>query len=333
MRMQAKNYSSRSLFSQPRLMCSLWEFFWAFLAALLVHVLVCLFFATYWQPAEFVDFSSGGGGGGGFWLRLGTEGVSSVAGAGQDPTGENVGGLHAQNGISQAESGDQVLDGSDYEVSQSSVIREPAAAEKKVQQEVFGHNLTSPVKRGADLQKKIFSRSEKKKSGRMLEAPKQARAGNSLLASAAGNTLGGGGPSLGHGKGLGDGDGNGIGLGRGSGSGGGIGSGHGSGTGSGSGPGTDAAEFGGNYGPSFLRYSPPEYPASARRRGESGVVLLEVWITADGRARRVDIIKGVSDALDRAAADSVKRARFVPYRKDGLPKDCRTRIPVRFRLR
>ena len=341
MRTQATDYPSCPLLKQPPLKGSLGESLWAFFAALLLHGLLCLALAVSWNPAEFAAFSSGGGGGGGFWLHLGAEGIPGIEGAGQNPsgkrsapTGENS---HAQLLSAQARAAAMAENPPAREEPQASPMREAVSERNLLLRKMARRDQKQKESQRPTMPKKPVKRAEKKGSEKTLPEASPALPGNGVSSRFAGAEPGGGGggSSLGHGKGWGDGEGEGIGPGRGSGSGGGTGSGHGTGTGAGMGPGMgihDAA-FGGSSGPSFLRYSPPDYPASARRRKESGVVLLEVWINADGRATRVDVVSGVSGALDKAAADSVKRARFVPYRKGGQPKDCRTRIPVRFRLR
>jgi len=77
----------------------------------------------------------------------------------------------------------------------------------------------------------------------------------------------------------------------------------------------------------------PEYPASARRRGVEGRVVLLVDIRADGTVAGVEIAESSShDALDAAAALAVRRWLFRPARRDGDAIDSRVRIPVVFRL-
>jgi protein TonB len=77
----------------------------------------------------------------------------------------------------------------------------------------------------------------------------------------------------------------------------------------------------------------PEYPESARREGREGRVLLRVLVDDQGRTRTVEI-KGSSgsDALDRAAAEAIRRWRFHPARHGGRPVESWLRIPVEFRL-
>ena len=95
---------------------------------------------------------------------------------------------------------------------------------------------------------------------------------------------------------------------------------------------TAHARFGAEVGPSFIRFSHPEYPASARRRGISGLVVLRVLIRADGKAERIEVISSVDASLSRSACTAVRNAVFAPYKPYGKPVDCWTELPIRFRL-
>src|SRR6185503_6865499 len=52
----------------------------------------------------------------------------------------------------------------------------------------------------------------------------------------------------------------------------------------------------------------PEYPENARREGREGRVLLRVLVDDQGRSKKVEINSSSgSEALDRAAAEAIKR--------------------------
>ena len=108
----------------------------------------------------------------------------------------------------------------------------------------------------------------------------------------------------------------------------GTGFGRGSGNGSGS-SGTGMALTQASY-----RDTPkPAYPESARREGREGRVLLRVLVDDQGRIKQVEINSSSgSDALDRAAAEGIKRWRFHPARYGDKPVETWLRIPVEFRL-
>ena len=81
-------------------------------------------------------------------------------------------------------------------------------------------------------------------------------------------------------------------------------------------------------------YSPkPEYPDRARREGKEGRVLLRVLVDEDGRSKSVEVNRSSgSEALDRAAAEGIKRWRFSPARYGNKPVESWVKIPIDFRL-
>jgi periplasmic protein TonB len=84
----------------------------------------------------------------------------------------------------------------------------------------------------------------------------------------------------------------------------------------------------------YLRNPPPEYPAFARRRGEEGRVLLRVHVGADGNAHAVQIgTSSGSERLDHAAAETVKRWKFLPARLGDSAVDAWVVVPIVFSLR
>jgi protein TonB len=118
----------------------------------------------------------------------------------------------------------------------------------------------------------------------------------------------------------------------GSGVGAGMGSGGGHGAGLGSGPG--GAGSGETRTEARYRDTPrPEYPESARRQGREGRVLLRVLVDHQGRAQQIEINRSSgSEALDRAAAEAIKRWRFHPARHGEKAIESWLRIPVEFHL-
>jgi periplasmic protein TonB len=76
------------------------------------------------------------------------------------------------------------------------------------------------------------------------------------------------------------------------------------------------------------------YPLSARRRGASGVVQLEILIHADGRIGDV-VVAGSSthQALDDAAVEAVRSLPPQPFPAGVKPRVLRARLPVVFELR
>lgn len=83
----------------------------------------------------------------------------------------------------------------------------------------------------------------------------------------------------------------------------------------------------------YLQNPPPVYPPLARRLGEQGRVLLQVFVTADGVAGTVDLRStSGSERLDRAALETVRLWRFVPARQGETPVAAWVLVPISFSL-
>jgi protein TonB len=77
----------------------------------------------------------------------------------------------------------------------------------------------------------------------------------------------------------------------------------------------------------------PDYPESARREAREGRVLLRVLVDDQGHSKQVEISSSSGDdALDRAAAEAIRRWRFHPARYGDKPVESWLRIPIEFRL-
>jgi protein TonB len=76
------------------------------------------------------------------------------------------------------------------------------------------------------------------------------------------------------------------------------------------------------------------YPGTAVRRGQQGVVELEVRLGSDGHLVAVDVVAGVSaDALRGAAIAAVRSAAPFPFPPGLVARPLVVRLPVEFRLR
>ena len=82
------------------------------------------------------------------------------------------------------------------------------------------------------------------------------------------------------------------------------------------------------------RFNPkPPYPPEARRSRQEGRVLLQVAVSAEGRATNVSVIRSSGvPALDEAAAATVRRWTFEPARVAGAAVGSRVEVPVVFGL-
>jgi protein TonB len=86
-------------------------------------------------------------------------------------------------------------------------------------------------------------------------------------------------------------------------------------------------------GPAYTYNPKPRYPRTARRRGQQGTVVLLVEVRANGRAGEIEIEKSSGyELLDNAAVKAIRRWRFVPAEKAGIPVGTKVKIPVEFNL-
>ncbi len=77
----------------------------------------------------------------------------------------------------------------------------------------------------------------------------------------------------------------------------------------------------------------PSYPKVARRRGYEGRVVLEVLVMKTGRVGDIRIFRSSGHRrLDRAAQDGVKKWRFEPGTRNGIPVGMKVKVPIRFKL-
>lgn len=81
----------------------------------------------------------------------------------------------------------------------------------------------------------------------------------------------------------------------------------------------------------YLDNPPPQYPPASRRLGEKGRVVLRIFVSAEGRAERVEI--GASSGfarLDAAAREAVAGWRFVPARRGDAQVAAWVQVPIVF---
>jgi TonB family protein len=135
-------------------------------------------------------------------------------------------------------------------------------------------------------------------------------------------------PSSGFGKGGGIGDG---------------GNGHGVGEGDGPGAidgkdggccGQPGYRVGGGFtGPTLIFRVEPEYSEEARKARYEGTVVLEAVVRKDGRVDVINLMRKIGFGLDQNAIEALKRWRFRPATKNGVPVDSTLNVEVRFNLR
>jgi protein TonB len=77
----------------------------------------------------------------------------------------------------------------------------------------------------------------------------------------------------------------------------------------------------------------PVYPRVARRRNYQGTVLLDVRVTADGKAAEVKVAQTSGyKVLDRSALTTVMGWRFEPARRGSQPIETWVQVPVKYEL-
>jgi protein TonB len=72
------------------------------------------------------------------------------------------------------------------------------------------------------------------------------------------------------------------------------------------------------------------YTEKALRYGISGIVRVLVTIGADGSVRDPEVRRSLGYGLDEAALDAVRRTKFAPATRNGLPVTVRVSVDVTF---
>jgi protein TonB len=83
----------------------------------------------------------------------------------------------------------------------------------------------------------------------------------------------------------------------------------------------------------YLDNPKPQYPRLARRLGEHGTVLLNVYVDANGLPEKTELhASSGSPRLDQAARETVSRWKFIPARQGERPVGAWIVVPIRFVL-
>lgn len=76
-----------------------------------------------------------------------------------------------------------------------------------------------------------------------------------------------------------------------------------------------------------------QYPEIAKEMNEQGIVYVQFVINEDGSVSDIEVIRGVSDALDREAVRIIESfPKWIPGTKDNKPVKVKFTIPIQFRL-
>jgi TonB family protein len=80
-------------------------------------------------------------------------------------------------------------------------------------------------------------------------------------------------------------------------------------------------------------YCPLPVSQKSHKAKISGVVLLDVIVTSDGRVTKPIVLKGLDSALDESALEAVRDWKMKPaLGPDGKPVNCRVQVEVTFHL-
>ncbi|MES2939869.1 MAG: energy transducer TonB [Pseudomonadota bacterium] len=83
----------------------------------------------------------------------------------------------------------------------------------------------------------------------------------------------------------------------------------------------------------YLQNPKPAYPPMSKRLGEQGKVVLRVLIGTDGTAQQAEIKRSSGfERLDQAGLDTVKKWRYVPGKRNGVPEAMWFDVPINFVL-
>lgn len=80
-------------------------------------------------------------------------------------------------------------------------------------------------------------------------------------------------------------------------------------------------------------FSNIRYPHAARDRGIAGTVLLRFLVTKDGKIGKIDVLRGVCDALEKETIRVIRSVPgFAPGMNNGEAVEVQYYLPVKFRL-
>lgn len=85
--------------------------------------------------------------------------------------------------------------------------------------------------------------------------------------------------------------------------------------------------------PQLMEPVAPEYPEEARKKGLTGMVVVEVVLNEAGKVEEAQVKKSTGYfLLDEAAKTAAMKFEFLPAKKDGEAVKCKMKIPFKFEL-
>jgi len=104
-------------------------------------------------------------------------------------------------------------------------------------------------------------------------------------------------------------------------------------TGRGTGDPPVIAGFGKPNGPRFLYRELPEYPLLAKRRRQEGRVVLSLSLSEKGSLTGIEVVEASNAIFIAPSIEAVKRSRFAPATRNGIPVAVTALLPIRFTLK
>lgn len=84
--------------------------------------------------------------------------------------------------------------------------------------------------------------------------------------------------------------------------------------------------------PVVIKSVTPKYPELARRAGMEGTVYVRVWVTKEGKVRKVEIQKSDAEIFNQAAIEAAEQMVFTPAVQGGSPVSVWVAMPFKFKL-
>ncbi len=94
-----------------------------------------------------------------------------------------------------------------------------------------------------------------------------------------------------------------------------------------------AAVFGTPNGPRFQYWELPEYPLLAKRRRQEGRVVLSISLSEKGGLTGIEVVEASNAIFVAPSIEAVKRSRFAPATRNGIPVAVKALLPIRFTLK
>lgn len=86
--------------------------------------------------------------------------------------------------------------------------------------------------------------------------------------------------------------------------------------------------------PDYNHNPKPKYPKVARKRGYEGEVKLKVFVLANGKVGKIEVIRPSGyDVLDQSALEAVRDWVFVPGKENGKEISTWVTVPITFQLK